>query len=93
MKNKVNSLPFKLLRNETHMLKRHSFKRFLHLGNFVLSVICYFKLKKENTTVTEIRENKLMCSGQAFYARALWSLLQPEIFTLVRDPTNLLLFD
>lgn len=75
------------------MLKRQSFKRFLHLENFVLSVICYFKLNKENTTVTEIREDKLMCSGQAFYARALWSLLQSEIFTLVRDPSNLLLFD
>lgn len=57
------------------------------------SVICFFKLKRENSSVTEIRENKLMCSGQAFYAVALWSLLQSEIFTLVKDSSNLLLFD
>lgn len=77
------------------MLNRQSLKRFLHLENFcaMLCVICYFKLKRENSTLTEMRENKLMCSGQTFYAVALWSLLQSEIFTLVRDSSNLLLFD
>lgn len=76
------------------MLKSQSFKRFLHWENFFFpSVICYFKLKKGNTTVIESGRNVSLCSGQAFYAMTLWSLLQSEIFTLVGDFSNLLFFN
>ena len=42
------------------MLNRQSLKRFLHLENFfaMLCVICYFKLKRENSTLTEMRESE-----------------------------------